>query len=129
MLLVKTYLAPSPIHGIGLFADQFIPRGTQIWEFTNGMDFEISQDEIAKLSPLDQGFVARYGYRNKVTGKHVVCVDDARFFNHSSKPNTDNTDEKYTIANRDIESGEELTCDYFEFDADAEGLLRLQLKP
>jgi hypothetical protein len=34
MLLVKTTIAPSPIHGIGLFADQFIPQGTRIWEFT-----------------------------------------------------------------------------------------------
>ena len=31
MLLVKTTIAPSSIHGIGLFADQCIPQGTRIY--------------------------------------------------------------------------------------------------
>ncbi len=34
MLRVRTYLAPSPIEGIGLFAAEPIPRGTLIWKPT-----------------------------------------------------------------------------------------------
>ena len=30
MLLVKTRLGASAIHGIGLFADEFIPKDTEI---------------------------------------------------------------------------------------------------
>ena len=33
MLLVKTRLAPSPIAGIGLFADEDIKKGTVTWRF------------------------------------------------------------------------------------------------
>jgi uncharacterized protein len=33
MMLVETRLAPSAIHGIGLFAVRSIPQGTAVWEF------------------------------------------------------------------------------------------------
>ena len=38
MLLVKTRLGASAIHGIGLFADEFIPKDTVTWRFTPGLD-------------------------------------------------------------------------------------------
>ncbi len=54
----------------------------------------------------------------------VLCADDGRFFNHSDNPNCrEEKDSKYfqgrTIAIKDIKQGEEMTCDYFEFDAKA----------
>lgn len=33
MLLIKTKLDLSKIHGVGLFADEFIAKGTKIWEY------------------------------------------------------------------------------------------------
>lgn len=33
MLLVETYIGPSDIHGIGLFAAKKIKKGTSIWEY------------------------------------------------------------------------------------------------
>lgn len=128
MILVGTFLARSSISGMGLFAAAPIPDGTLIWEFTEGQDFEAVPDELN--NPLVVGmdvregraFVMHYGYKDKETGNYIVCVDNARFFNHSTHPNTDNTGE-VTIASRDIQKGEELTCNYFEFDADAEAKL------
>lgn len=38
MLLVKTKIGPSKISGIGLFADQFIKKGTTIWKFQHSID-------------------------------------------------------------------------------------------
>jgi hypothetical protein len=38
MLLVKTYLSASPIHGIGLFAAEPIAKGTVIWCFDERVD-------------------------------------------------------------------------------------------
>ena len=38
MLLVKTTLRPSEVHGLGLFADEFIPKGIAIWRFDGRAD-------------------------------------------------------------------------------------------
>jgi len=124
MLLVKTKIGPSAIHGIGLFADQFIPKGTVIWKFAEGFDVRVPADELARLAePAKEQFL-NYAYQNKDTNKFVLCFDDARFFNHSDAPNTESAalpddEDGMTIASRDIVQGEEITCDYKEFDGDA----------
>ena len=38
MLLVKTYVAPSAVHGLGLFAAEPIARGACIWRFDPRID-------------------------------------------------------------------------------------------
>ena len=40
MLLVRVRLAPSPLHGIGVFAVDPIPSGTEVWRFTPGLDLD-----------------------------------------------------------------------------------------
>ena len=52
---VKTYIDVSPIEGIVLFAGQFIPKDTLIWEFS-GMDQEFNQEQInsMKLSEIEK---------------------------------------------------------------------------
>jgi hypothetical protein len=55
-----------------------------------------------------------------VRRKLVLCGDDARFFNHEDEPTCrdfPDLDGGTTVAARDIELGEELTCDYASFDA------------
>lgn len=42
MLLIPATPRPSTIHGIGLFADAPIPKGTVIWRFSPGLDLEIT---------------------------------------------------------------------------------------
>ena len=122
MLLLKTKIKPSPIHGIGCFADEFIPKGTPIWKFVSGFDLEISEDEFEKLPSIGQDFFNRYSYGYEKDGAvyYQLCGDDARFFNHSTTPNVidvKNADgEEIEIAARDIQEGEELTCDYRTFD-------------
>ena len=59
---------------------------------------------------------------NKKTNKYILCADDARFFNHSDNPTCIDSDsipdeEGIDVAARDLESGEELTCNYKVFDA------------
>ena len=43
MLYVKTKIGQSKIHGMGLFADQFIKKGTIIWKFTPGFDLKFTK--------------------------------------------------------------------------------------
>lgn len=121
MLFVKTYLDNSPIHGIGLFANEFIPKGTIIWKFMPGFDRLLKEKRVSKLPQCTRNWLARYSY--PVTTHFLVCMDDARFFNHSDEPNTIDVGKKITIAKKDIHLGEELTCDYFALDPHAKAKL------
>jgi SET domain-containing protein len=124
MFVVRTKLASSQIHGLGTFADEFIPRGSIIWVFHPGFDIEFALQDLDDLPPYTRERILHFAYVSTTMGQGVLCADDARFMNHSSHPNTRNaTDGRgyaTTIAARDILAGEEITCDYYEFDADAE---------
>lgn len=52
MLLIKTKIGPSKINGIGLFADEFIPKGTSVWRFMPSLDLEIPIREASELPEL-----------------------------------------------------------------------------
>ena len=121
MLLVKTYLAPSRIHGIGLYAGQPILSGTVVWRLHPAIDLELTGADLAVLSDPAREQIRRYTYLDLVRGTHVLCGDDARFFNHSDHPNCHDfpdADGGTTVAARDIGEGEELTSDYSRFDAE-----------
>lgn len=117
MMLVPTYVAPSPIEGVGVFAAEPIPAGTLIWELAPGLDRLIRRDEVKGLPPVLQAFVERYSYPYPHDPEQLIVeLDNGRFMNHSDRPNTvfSDPDGGYTL--RDIEAGEELTCNYAEFD-------------
>ena len=122
MLLVKTKLDVSPIHGIGLFAAEFIPEYTIIWKFNPCIDLRLCAEQIEQLPASCGEQIRKYTYREIHTGLYVLCGDDARFFNHSDEPNCldfyHNEEEDLTVANRNINAGEELTCNYALFDLD-----------
>jgi SET domain-containing protein len=117
MLLVKTYLATSAVHGIGLFAAEPIASGTVIWQFDERIDRRFTREEREALAEPARTFVAKYSYPESVgSDVHFLDGDHARFMNHSANPNTDC--EIDTIAIRDIAVGEELLCDYGQFHPD-----------
>lgn len=121
MLLVKTYIAPSKIHGIGLFADENIKENTVTWKFDPAIDILLSEKEIAKLPNITQEFIKEFGSLSKLSNKYILSADNARFTNHSSHPNLESKivtgePEAIALANRDIKKGEELTIDYRGFD-------------
>lgn len=116
MILVPTYVGPSEIEGVGVFAAAPIPKGTRIWLLDEGFDRVLSDEEVARLGPQQREFVDRYGYPHTTKpGLTILELDNGRFMNHSAQPNTDfsNPAAGYTI--RDIAEGEEITCDYEEF--------------
>lgn len=121
MLLVPTYLAPSAIHGTGVFAAAPIPRGTVMWRFQDGLDIAFADAQIQALPEAARAFLETYCFRSAFHGDRLVLnFDHARFINHSDKPNTDNASE-VAIARVDIARGEEITCDYNEVCLDHEG--------
>ena len=113
MLLVKTYLDRSPIHGIGVFAREAIRKDTKIWRFVEGFDRVWTAKQYARLPKEAREFLKNYAYR--VDGEVLFTVDHDHHMNHADKPNT-YLKAGYTIARRNIRKGEELTVDYREFD-------------
>ena len=122
--MVKTRIGPSKTHGIGLFADQFIPKGTTTWRFMPGLDLIVPEDILLQMSEPARAQFLNYCYVDKFTKHFILCFDDERFINHSKGPNigqskVGNEIEGVEMAFRDIQKGEELVCDYEEFDFDA----------
>jgi uncharacterized protein len=126
MLLVRTTLRSSELHGLGLFADEFIPKGTVIWKFDGRVDCRYDESQLAALPEEEQERLRTLCYKNPRTRLYVYCGDNARYINHSEQqPNTEDfgfeegvfEGEGITIAARDIQPGEEILSDYRSFDA------------
>lgn len=114
MLLVKTYLDKSRIHGIGVFAGQFIRKDTKIWRFVFGFDRYYTRKRFAKLPKPAKDYIRLYGYQWK--NEILLSMDYDTFMNHSENPNT-YFHNGYVIARYSIRKGEEITNDYRAFEA------------
>lgn len=123
MMLIPTRAGPSDIHGLGLFSLEYVRRGTPIWRFLPGFDQEFSPEQFAALPPQAREHVRWFSFVSKSDGHLILSGDHACFINHSAHPNTgalpDTPPPVTTVALRDIAAGEEITCDYHSFDADA----------
>ena len=115
MLTINTYLAPSPVHGIGLFAAEFIPAGSPVWKFNRYIDKIFKKDIfLAICSRLDDCSL-RHLLNSSYSrgGRYFYLTDNARFINHSDM--SDNIcflDDFTEVAARDIEAHEELLENY-----------------
>ena len=118
MLCIKTKIKPSQIAGIGLFADEHIPKGTIVWKFEPLLDTLFSKEEIDILSKPSQEQFHNYAFFDNTHNKYMLCGDDGRFFNHSDNPNCNDELPDVTIALKDIDTGEELTVNYKNFYGD-----------
>jgi SET domain-containing protein len=116
MLLVRTRLAPSAIHGLGVFAAEPIARGAEVWRFTPGFDLDLEPQALEALPEHAREWLLVYGYLDPRLKRFILCCDDARYLNHSAAPNLrpDFAREPHGVdlALRDIAAGEELTVDY-----------------
>jgi SET domain-containing protein len=114
MLLVKTYLDKSKVHGLGVFAGQSIPKGAKIWRFVYGFDRFYTRKRLAKLPKQARDYINLHGYQWK--NEILLSMDYDTFMNHSENPNTD-FHNGYVIARNNIRKGEEITNDYRAFEA------------
>ncbi|MBI5556745.1 MAG: SET domain-containing protein [Deltaproteobacteria bacterium] len=122
MLSVKTYLAPSKIHGIGLFAAEKIPTKSVVWRYNRFIDKIFSKQAFLRicqdLDPYTLNHLLNSTY--KKSDKYFYLTDNARFINHSDMSrNISFLDEFTEIADRDIDIDEELLENYhLSYDAD-----------
>jgi SET domain-containing protein len=114
MLLVKTRLGESSIHGIGVLANEFIPKGTLVWKWHEGVDQNISTQLVDALPDIAKEYIKRYSWFSG--GWYCLCSDNDRFLNHSDNPNCGLLGDWGDVALKDIQIGEELTVDYRKFD-------------
>lgn len=117
MLLVSTYVAQSPIEGLGVFAAEPLKAGQLIWSLNLKFDLFIEESEIDGLPPQIRDYFARYTYPHpERPGIVVFESDNGRYMNHSATPNTDFRIFEKGYALVDVAVGEELTCNYYEID-------------
>ena len=116
MLLVDVYLDRSPIQGIGVFAKTSIPAGTRIWKLDLNYDRLIPVELYESETGPVKSYLDRYAYPHRSDPRFIVFeADDARYMNHADRPNCDVARLEEAFAIRDIEPGDELTCDYNAF--------------
>ena len=116
MITVATEVKPSLIGGLGLFSSQFIPKGSLVWKNYTDSELIISQETFNSYSEYMKNVFKTHGYLDKKTQEWKLPLDNSRFFNHSSTPNTFQDDEGNSIALYDINPNEEVTVNYSDFD-------------
>jgi SET domain-containing protein len=116
MLTIKNYLDKSNIHGIGLFADEDIPKGTVVWEFRKHFDYIVPIEEYENLDDIQKIYWDTYSYVCKLRNVYMISIDNDRFMNHSEDWANVGYDENYNyVARKDISIGEEILADYRDF--------------
>ena len=119
MLTVNTYLAPSSIHGIGLFAAELIPANSTIWQYDKHIDKIYSEDLFlnicSKIPANTLQHLLNCSYKRG--GRYFYLTDNARFINHSVLANIGFIDDYTEIALQEIKPREEILENYlFSYD-------------
>lgn len=122
MMLVPSYVAPSRIAGVGVFAKEPISKGMRLWQMHPRIDLFFTAAEVEAMPSSARDFFQTYAYPDTRRPAFLIYnSDNGRFMNHSDRPNTNFTsfDAGYAIAQ--IEAGEEITCNYTEFQPGFDG--------
>ena len=108
--LVKAKIAPSKIHGVGLFAIRDLHKGQRLNADIYPVPFRISEGNISKLLPEVRELLISHW--PQITYGGAFMYPDTRlqaYINHSDVPNYDCIKDEIV---RDIKEGEEITEDY-----------------
>lgn len=102
--------------GHGVRTTRRIAKGTLTWVRCK-LDLVLTRAELDALGPQYRPIVERYSYVDHLD-RHVLCWDAGRHINHHCDANSRALGLDAQIAIRDIEPGEQLTCDYGECNLD-----------
>ena len=110
-MVVEHFVAPSPVHGLGVFAKNFIPNGALVWLAHPALDREIPRSELDSLPEHVAERIKRHA--EYLPDKDVlrISADGTYYMNHGEAPNLRDAGDAVYAA-RDIFAGEELLCDY-----------------
>lgn len=119
-LLVKTKIKPSEIEGLGLFAEEDIPKNTIVWKHDDILDGWFYLQHLENYSQATKEYIKHFCCYDKKEKAWIKSCDNANWMNHSKNPNLNSPDYYIHIANRDIKMGEELTLNYNDIGDDDE---------
>jgi SET domain-containing protein len=85
-----------------------------IFVLTDHIDIVMSKSTVLTYGLEFARFMRIFAYEDFDTHDMYISVDNSRFMNHSSDPNTQ-WNREYGWATRFIRKGEEITCDYHTF--------------
>jgi len=100
----------GPEVGYGVFATEFIPRGT-ITYVEDELEVRITETQFLSFAPPIRAVLDKYSYID-ANGVRIMSWDFAKYVNHSCGFNSISTGYGFEIAVRDIHPGEELTDEY-----------------
>ena len=124
-----TYVAlkPSPVHGIGVFAVKYIPKGCrQIFSKDQGEWIKVAIDEVERLPDHSRNLVETYCLYDAehyyVPDYGFKLMDMVNYLNHSPSPNIMSVNHgEYFEAIMDILPGTELLVNYVHIVEGTEG--------
>ena len=111
LLLIEHCIKKSPIHGLGVFTNERVTKGTSIWRFDPVLDRQIPEGELSGFPDHVQRWIKKRAQFVPARQVFILCADGDLFMNHSAEPNM-SSDDRQCFALRDIAVGEEITCDY-----------------
>jgi hypothetical protein len=124
-MTVDVYLDDSdvPGAGVGLFAGQDVPAGTDVFVWDPRVDQEYSPENVEGLQPEEfQEFQDLASWDGDVWS---LAGDEGAYFNHSRRPNVAAVPQDgirparwRRVALRDIRGGDEMLMDYSQIGSD-----------
>ena len=127
---IKSKIAPSPIHGIGVFAIKDIQKGEQVfpqWDGETGV-YMIPKDKLKNLPEgvkdlLDMYFINEdCGYKLFILFKGINFICNSVSYCNSAYPKQENVNITTDgVATRDIKEGEEI-LEWYTANLDLENL-------
>lgn len=118
---IKYKLEKSSSHGIGLFADENIQKGSLVYTSSPLLDVNITQEQFDSLNEKEKAEIKYWGFFDEPSQKWHVDFDVSKFINHSTDATLTQSSEysdAYLVPTRDIVKGEELTQNYLEFESE-----------
>ncbi len=119
MIHVAYKLKTSELHGVGLFANEDVKKDQLIYTASPLLDLNITQEQFDGLEQKEKDEILWWGFFDQPSQMWHVDFDVSKFINHSPDATVtqdESHDEAYLVASRDIQSGEELTQNYLEFE-------------
>ena len=111
MLVVNYVIRASKIHGLGLFLTERVKKDSVIWKYDSIVDRKLSFSTLLTLPESAARNICRHAEFFPDSQSFCLGADGDAFMNHSGTPSlADGGDQM--LASRDLDIGDELTCDY-----------------
>lgn len=109
---MRATLAPSSVHGIGVFAIRDIKKGERVYCDNTSIIFELTYENLSRLYPEIKKIILER-WPSIINGSKFISPDArlVSFMNHQDADKC-NYSQVTDTAKRDIKCGEEITEDY-----------------